>query len=98
MMVMLFAAYDARWRRIVAGCAVVAVGTYLIEYGLFPSHGMYLVHLTGGAEPVVAWGRSLSSQTGQTLVRMPLFAAYLTLLGSGLGLLRRRLAGVTRLV
>jgi hypothetical protein len=84
----LYAAYDAGWSRVLAACAVVAGLTYLIEYALFPSHGQFLVHLTQGSEPVVAWSRTLSSRTGQTLVRLPLFAAFVGLLVAGVRQLR----------
>jgi hypothetical protein len=96
LLAVLFFTYDIRWRRVVGAWAAVAVVTYLVEYGLFPSHGMFLVHLTEGAEPLRGWSQSVSDQTGQTLLRLPLFVAYLGLLAGGVALLRQRLSGLAQ--
>jgi hypothetical protein len=85
-------AYTRSWSYLVAAVAVVAVATYLVEYALFPSHGMFLLHLTDGAEPFATWGRTWSTQTAQTLFRLPLFFSLFLLLIVGARLLRKRLA------
>jgi hypothetical protein len=96
-----FAAYDRYWRWILACFGLVSAGTYLFEYALFPSHGMYLLHMLAHAHMIVPppavsqaqwvldWSDKCFTQTGQTLVRLPLFAAYLVLLVSGAGILFR---------
>lgn len=94
LLAVLFATYDTRWRRVVGAWAAVAVVTYLVEYGLLASHGMFLVQLTDGGGPLRGWSQAVSGQTGQTLLRFPLFMAYLGLLAGGAALLRPRLAGL----
>lgn len=88
LLVVLYGAYDAPWRRVLGLCAIVAAITYVVEYALFPSHGWFLANLTQGSATVLAWSRVVSTQTGQTLVRLPLFAALLALLGGGVRVLR----------
>jgi hypothetical protein len=83
-----FAAFPGRWRLVLSGFAAVASITFVVEYALFPSHGMFLTRLSP-SEPFVTWSQTLSSQAGQTLVRLPLFLAFLALLGTGLDLLVR---------
>lgn len=102
LLAILFAAYDTAWRRVVGAWAMVAVVTYLVEYGLLQSHGMLLIHLTEASEPFRDWSRAVSDQTGQTLLRLPLFGAYVLLLARADALLRtdrppglRQLDGVT---
>jgi len=53
--------------------------TYLVEYALLGGHGQYLRHLAD-PEVVKSLARAVSSSGSQTLMRMPLFAAYLALL------------------
>jgi hypothetical protein len=90
-----FAAYGRRWRWILMCCWLVSAGAYLVEYALFPSHGMYLfnmlarAHMMSQARSVLDWGQKWSTRTGQTLVRLPLFAAYVVLLVSGASILFR---------
>lgn len=90
-LVVSFAAQGRCWRWILAGFWLASAGTYLVEYALFPSHGMYLLNLLthaqmmSQAQSVLAWSQKWSTPAGQTLVRLPLFAAYLVLLVSGAG-------------
>ena len=94
------------WRAVVAGFLGVAAATYLVEYALLPEYGCYLFHLwPATGQPAGADDRLLSvycavdSELGRTLLRLPLFAAYLALLGLGGGLLLKHLqsAGPTRI-
>jgi hypothetical protein len=90
-----FAAYGRYWRWILMCSWLVCAGTYLVEYALFPYHGMYLsnilarAHMTSQARSVLDLGQKWSGQTIQTLVRLPLFAAYVVLLVSGARILFR---------
>jgi len=90
-----FAAYGRYWRWILTCFFLVSAGTYLVEYAVFPSHGMYLfhmlarAHMISQAQSVLDWSGKWSTQAGQTLVRLPLFAAYLVLLVSGTHILFR---------
>jgi hypothetical protein len=84
-----YAACGGYWRWILTGFWLTSVGTYLVEYALFQGHGMYLYNILAHAQMmsqaqlVLAWGQKWSTHTGQTLVRLPLFVAYLVLLVSG---------------
>jgi hypothetical protein len=90
-----FSFFKGAWRLMLAGFALIAAGTYVVEYALFPSHGMFLFRiLTNESKmdqamalmPVMS---QCSSPTGQTLIRLPMFIAYLTLLAFGCRLLVR---------
>jgi hypothetical protein len=66
----------------------VASLTYLVEYGLIPSHGALLLQWL--QHPAVArWSAAVSTPGGATLLRLPLFLAMLAVLGSGLMLAAR---------
>jgi hypothetical protein len=86
-----FAAFPGRWRVVLTLFYAVAVCTYLVEYALFPSHGMFLTRLFP-VEPLLSWSRTWSTRPGQILIRLPLFIAFVALLGTGFDLLRRRLS------
>jgi hypothetical protein len=92
LLVALYPAYDARWRWTLGIAAIVAAGTYVVEYALFPSHGAFLAHLFEGSERVVEWGRAWSGPAAQTWIRLPLFAALLGVLREGERLVRREVA------
>jgi hypothetical protein len=92
LMVITYAAYTRSWSYLLAAVGVVAVATYLVEYALFPSHGMFLLHLTEGAEPFATWSRTWSTQTAQTIFRLPLFLSLLLLVIMGARLLRKQMA------
>lgn len=73
---------DSRWRPLVRALLLVALATYLVEYALFLSHGAFLIRACGmvGLRPLAD---ALGSRTGQTLVRLPLFAVYLLFFATG---------------
>ena len=95
LLIVSFAAYGRIWRWILACFGLMSAGTYVVEYALFPSHGLYLfhmlarAHMISQAQSVLEWSDKWSTQTGQTLIRLPLFAAYLILLASGTYILFR---------
>jgi hypothetical protein len=91
--------FKGKWRRVLIGFALIAVCTYLVEYALVGADGMFLLkimaHRANDIEtlkqayslvPVITKCESL---TGLTLIRLPLFAAYLTLLVVGTSVLLR---------
>jgi hypothetical protein len=92
-----YAFFGVGWRRVLAGFAVICATTYCIEYSLFPSHGRFLTIMLIHAQKIPLaqslfdWGGHWSSPTGQTLIRLPLFAAYLALLATGFRILLRSL-------
>lgn len=84
--------YVGAWRKLIVGVYAIAALTYVVEYALFSSHGMFLVRLLPGDARVVRWAEEWSTPHGQTLVRLPLFLAFLaTMIGSA-SLLRRSLS------
>jgi hypothetical protein len=58
---------------------VIASGTYSIDYGLQPAYGEVLLHWP---HPAIwtTWSELLGTKQGETVLRLPLFAAYLVLL------------------
>jgi hypothetical protein len=87
--VMVYAFSDRAGRRVLFACFAIAVATYAMEYAFIPSHGAFLVWLSG-ARWIVRWSGALSSQSAGTLLRLPLFACYLAALGFGVKSLRRQ--------
>lgn len=73
-------------RRVLLALHCVMVLTYIVEYALFRTHGQYLRYLIQ-TDTTQHLSRVLSTNAGQTLVRLPLFGLYIALLaGIGLGL------------
>jgi hypothetical protein len=75
--------FDDGWRRIVLACYVVAGATYVVEYALFESLGGYLVAFLGDSGWVHRLSERISTPGAQTVVRLPLFAAFLVVLVAG---------------
>jgi hypothetical protein len=78
------------WRPVLLVLAVVAALSYFEEYALLPSHGMLLIRMGWGGD----WlrrSREWSTPEMQSLIRLPLFAAYLALFGVGVSCLRTSL-------
>jgi hypothetical protein len=80
-----------RWRQLLLAVYGVAVVTYVLEYALVPTHGMFLTMLMPGPWTVAA-SKALRLQWSQTVLRLPLFAGYLLLVVE----ISRSLAGVVR--
>ena len=82
------------WQRALAVFAVVVALTYIVEYAVIPSHGKFLSYIfidhniTVSPETLekIKW---MGTPAGQFAVRLPLFAAYLTLLLFGMAMLAR---------
>lgn len=91
LLIVTFASYGKQWRWILGGFAVTAAATYVVEYALFPSHGMFLTRMTR-AEPFLTWSRTWSTQAGQTAIRLPLFMAFMALLVAGFHHFRKGLS------
>jgi hypothetical protein len=81
LLVVLAALPVPRLRAPLAVFAAVALPTYLLEYGLLPSHGMAALHLWPSPWLEQA-SAALRDRAGQTLLRLPLFLASLLLLAS----------------
>jgi hypothetical protein len=80
--------WPGAWRAALLVLAVVAAFTYVEEYALLPSHGMLLIRMGWGGE----WlrrSREWWTPPMQSLIRVPLFVAYLALFGIGVSCLRQ---------
>lgn len=93
-----FAFFDKRWQQLLMGFGLIAACTYLVEYALVGSDGMFLLKILTVDKSTLYQAVSLlpviqacESPTGSTLIRLPLFLAYLVLLGMGISMLFRRL-------
>ena len=75
---------SSQLRSLLRALLVVASLTCIVEYGLFASHGAYLVR--AWPDVFAQLGADLGTRTGQSLVRLPLFLAGVAVF----------LAGVTR--
>jgi hypothetical protein len=75
--------FDAGWRRILLACYVVAAATYIWEYALVGALGSFLVAFFDGSSSLHRLSDRVSTPEAQTLVRLPLFAAFLVVLVAG---------------
>jgi hypothetical protein len=97
-LVALYAFYKGAFRAVLTVFAVVLVCTYLFEYAILSSDGAYflntLISLKVDPHPWVPFAhfvQKCDTQRGQTLLRLPLFVAYLVLLGTGISVLRKKI-------
>jgi hypothetical protein len=82
--------YDRFWRRVLQAFWLVCALTCTVEYGIIPSHGMYLYYWVGElSEKTVYWLNWWALPKGQIVMRLPLFAMFLILLAAGIRLLVR---------
>ncbi len=79
--VVLFAIAPGKLRASLAVFAVVALLTYLVEYAFIPTQGAFLSLVA--PHTTASIGSRLSSPTAATLLRLPLFFAYLGFLTIG---------------
>ncbi|HUB87782.1 MAG TPA: hypothetical protein VMB22_07810 [Verrucomicrobiae bacterium] len=97
LLVATYAFYEGRWRAVLIGFAIIAACTYLVEYGLETAFGCNLLVIltklnhTAQVQSLLPIITKLSSQTGQTLFRIPLFLGYLILLVFGARVLLRNI-------
>ena len=85
-----WAFWHGRWRAALLVLAVVGAVTYVVEYGLFQSHGMLFLRM-GLAGPWVERSKDFGAPAAQSLFRLPLFVAYLIVFVSGVGVLYQSL-------
>jgi hypothetical protein len=76
------------WRRILMACYVVAALDWIVEYALFRALGRFLVAFFDESHNLARLSDRLSTPGAQTLVRLPLFAAFVVLLVAGARRLR----------
>jgi hypothetical protein len=75
--------FDDRWRRILLVCYVVAAVTFVVDYGLVVGLGHFLNGFFGDTGRLHRLSDWISRPGAQTIVRLPLFAAFLVVLGAG---------------
>ena len=104
-----YAFYKGQWRMVLIGFAVICVCTYLVEYALLPEYGWSLVYLfdpklVSGQLPLTlpplikfSLIENLDSETGHTLLRLPIFIAYLILLSVGVRTLFRNIPNLPQI-
>jgi hypothetical protein len=97
-----YAFFNGQWRVVLAGFALISACTYLVEYALLPEFGYNFLYLwdpsrvpggTGEIPYVLTlpvW-EEMQTETGHTLLRFPIFIAYLTLLAFGVRILFRNI-------
>jgi len=84
--------FDTRWRRILLACYAIAACDWIFEYALFKPFGRFLVAFFDESSGLARLSDRLSEQGTQTLVRVPLFLAFVLLLVAGV----RTIAGAGR--
>lgn len=82
LLLLVYAAEDKSTRTFLNIMFGIAIATYTIEYALFVSHGSFLLR-DNPLQFLQRWGGSLSTQTGQTFTRLPLFCCYVNLFRCG---------------
>jgi hypothetical protein len=75
--------FDDAWRRILLACYVVASVTFIIDYGLIAGLGHFFNGFFGDTGLVRRLGQRISTPGGETIERLPLFAALLVVLVAG---------------
>jgi hypothetical protein len=83
-----WALWPGRLRVALGVLFVVAAVTYLEEYALLPSHGMLVIRM-GWTGQWLRWSREWWTPPMQSLIRLPLFLAYLAVFALGVEMLRR---------
>jgi hypothetical protein len=87
-----FAFFKGKFRFVLAGFAVIAVCTYLIDYALVGAYGSFLMKILALKNmklgvSLIPLAAKIQKPTGETLLRLPLFASYLVLLAVGANVL-----------
>lgn len=98
LLVATYAFFDGRWRGILLFFAVVGVVTFVVEYAILSSDGYYFINILICRKvdphpwlPFIHFVQKCDTLEGQTLLRLPLFIAYLVLLFNGSRLMVRTL-------
>jgi len=92
LLVAAFAGFRGNFRLVLAAFGVIAACTYVVEYALMGAYGMFLPKILALENPNLAIAlvpliTRIQKPAGETLASLPLFAAYLALLTSGVRVL-----------
>ena len=79
---------DAAWRWLLLGTYAIAAITYAVEYAFVPWLGAYASAIVGDSNRVTRISDYLGDPQHLTLLRAPLFAAYVVLVAAGIARLR----------
>jgi len=79
---------DDAWRRILLAFYAVAAATYVVEYAFLRALGSFLVAFFDESVLLHKVSRRLSTPGAETILRVPLFIAFLVLLAAGFRRLR----------
>ena len=86
--------FEGKWRWVLIAFGLIAAVTYLVEYALVGSDGMFLLKILASNKETLRQAVSLlpviqkcESPIGSTLIRLPLFIAYLALIKVGTDIL-----------
>ena len=79
LLVLLYALAGVGERRWLASAYVIGTCTHLVEYALIPSHGAFLLHWTSNPG-IVHLSETLREPGAQTILRIPLYVAYIATL------------------
>ena len=75
--------FDDGWRRILLVCYAVAAVTFVVDYGLDVGLGHFFNGFFGDTGFLHRLGERISTPGAETVVRLPLFAAFLVVLTAG---------------
>jgi hypothetical protein len=88
--------FDRRWRHMLIALYVIAAVTYVVEYALFRGHGWFLEAFFPSSHFIQAANHHLDQPGWSTLLRLPLFAASIVVLGGGVLRLRASAGTIAR--
>jgi hypothetical protein len=80
--------FDGAWRRILVAFYAVAAATYVVEYAFIRALGRFVIAFSDHWHFLVKVSGKLSTTGAQTVLRIPLFLAFLVLLFAGFRRLR----------
>jgi hypothetical protein len=75
--------FDPAWQRVLVGFYCIAAVTYVVEYAFLRALGQFLLAFIDGSSFLHRVGGRLSTPSGTTVLRIPLFVAFLVLLVAG---------------
>ncbi len=80
LLIMSYSLFDGKWKILLIAFYCISVVTYIVEYGFFVTHGAFFAALfeRRGID-ISNLCEQLSTESAQSIIRLPLFLAYLTI-------------------